>query len=67
METTADTIKLAEVLANNGDKYRQNAALGSCATCGSALTPNDVLTITSTWRETGACDSCKRRDNHDTR
>ena len=59
MTTKSDIIKLAEALANDGDKYRPNPALGNCAACGSTLTPDDVLTITSAWRETGHCDSCK--------
>ena len=60
VRTVDETLQLAEELADGGDKYVPDPRLGICATCDRTLSPDDVLTITSTWRETGNCDGCPR-------
>ena len=41
-----------------GHKYRPLPSLGRCTSCYNSLTPDDLLTLSSTWSEDGTCDSC---------
>ena len=58
VRTAEETVQMAEELADNGVEYVPDSRLGICVTCGKMLSPDDILTITGTWRETGNCDQC---------
>ena len=60
VRTVDEMFQLADELANNGSKYTPDLRMGTCVTCAKVLSPDDILTITSTWRETGNCDGCPR-------